>query len=119
MIRPLAQFTLAKSGLLPHVPIAHELAASATARRAIEVLEVDSILARPLIAPPDLAAERVGELRAAFDAVNKEPALLAEAGKLKLEVDPVRGGEMQQVVERLFVTPDQVLDLVRRIHAAR
>ena len=118
-IKPLAQFTLAKSGLLPNVPIAHDLAGSATARKAIEVLEADSILAWPLIAPPDLPRERVAELRAAFDAANKDAELLAEAKRIKMEIDPVSGDDLQQVVEQLFTTPKEVLDLVRKIHAAR
>jgi len=118
-VKPLAQFSLAKTGLLPDIPIAHALASTDTGRRAIEVLESDSILAWPVIAPPDLPRERVDELRAAFDAANKDPELLAEAKKLKLDIDPVSGGELQQVVEQLFATPKDVLDLVRRIHAAR
>jgi tripartite-type tricarboxylate transporter receptor subunit TctC len=118
-IKPLAQFTLAKTGLLPNIPIAHDLAGSATARQAIEVLESDSILAWPLIAPPDLPRERVKELRAAFDAANKDAELLAEAKKIKLEVNPVSGNELQQVVEQLFTTPKEVLNLVRKIHAAK
>jgi len=70
-----------------------------------------------LIAPPDLPSERVKELRAAFDAANKDAELLAEAKKMKLEIDPVGGDELQQVVEQLFATPKEVLDLVRKIHA--
>jgi tripartite-type tricarboxylate transporter receptor subunit TctC len=118
-VKPLAQFSLAKTGLLPDIPIAHALASTDTGRRAIEVLESDSILAWPVIAPPELPRERVDELRAAFDAANKDPELLAEAKKLKLDIDPVSGGELQQVVEQLFATPKDVLDLVRKIHAAR
>ena len=55
--KPLAQFTLANAGLLPDIPIAHTLAGTDTGRRAIEVLESDSILAWPVIAPPDLPRE--------------------------------------------------------------
>jgi hypothetical protein len=118
-VKPLVQFTLAQRGLLPNIPIGHEHAVTDTGRGAIELLESDSILAWPLIAPPDLPSERIHELRTGFDAVNKDAEFLAEAKKLKLNVDPVSGAEMQQVVERLFATPKDVLDLVRRIHAAR
>jgi tripartite-type tricarboxylate transporter receptor subunit TctC len=116
-VKPLAQFTLAKSGLLPNIPVAHELVGSDMARRALEVLESDSILAWPFIAPPDLPAERVNELRTAFAAVNQDPEFLAEARRLKLEIDPVGGSELQRVVDQLFATPRDVLDLVRKISA--
>jgi tripartite-type tricarboxylate transporter receptor subunit TctC len=61
-IRPLAQFTLAKSGVLPNVPLATDLASTDNGRRAIEFFAADSVLAWPLVAPPDVPAERVAEL---------------------------------------------------------
>ena len=117
-VRPLAQFTLGKSDL-PGVPLATELARNDRERRAIEFFAADSVLAWPLMAPPDLPAERVGELRAAFDAMTKDPDLLAEASKQGLDVDPVSGAEMADLVGRVYSTPPGVLELVRRINASR
>lgn len=113
----LAQFMLGTKGALPNVPIAHDLAPTEIGRQAIEMLEADSILAFPLVAPPNLPSERVAEIRSAFDAMNKDPAYLAEAKKLNLDVDPISGAEMQQVVDQLYATSPAVLDLVRKISA--
>ena len=77
------------------------------------------MLAWPLMAPPDLPAERLGELRAAFTAMMQDPALLAEAASQGLDVDPVAGAEIAALVQRLYETPPDVLDLVRRISASR
>ena len=118
-IRPLAQFTLAKTADLPNVPLATELAGSERGRRAIEFLAADSVLAWPLVAPPDLPAERVAELRAAFGAMMQDPQLLAEAAAQGLEVDPVSGTEIAELVQQLYTTPSDVLELVRRINASR
>ena len=93
-IRPLAQFTLSKAADLPNVPLASDLAGSEQARRAVEFLATDSVLAWPLVAPPDLPAERLDELRAAFDAMLKDPQLLAEAAGQGLDIDPVSGVEI-------------------------
>ena len=71
------------------------------------------------MAPPDLPAERVAELRSAFDAMMKDPELLADAAKQNLEVDPVSGTSMQEFIGRLYKTPPDVLDLVRKIYAGR
>jgi tripartite-type tricarboxylate transporter receptor subunit TctC len=117
-IRPLVQFTLSKPDL-PNVPVASTLPKTATGRQAIDVLAADSILAWPLLAPPDLPAERVSELRAAFDAMMQDPDLLAEAAKLNLDIDPVSGRELQELVSRLYGTPPEVVDLVKKINAAR
>jgi len=116
-IRGLAQFTLSQPDL-PNVPLASELPPTRIGRQAIELLSADSVLAWPLIAPPGVPAERVGELRTAFDAMMKDPELLAEAGRQGLDIDPVTGDEMQAVVGRLHQAPAEVIDVVRRINAA-
>ena len=117
-IRPLAQFTLGKPDLA-NVPLASDLPPTATGRQAIELLSADSVLAWPLLAPPGLPAERVSELRSAFDAMMRDQELLAEASRQSLDIDPVRGSEMAALVERLHQAPAEVIDLVRRIKAAR
>lgn len=116
-IRPLAQFTLGKSDL-PNIPLATELARNDRERRAIEFFAADSVLAWPLMAPPDVPAERMAELRTAFDAMMKDPELLDEAAKQGLDVDPVSGSEIAALVNRLYDTPPDVLDLVRKINAS-
>jgi tripartite-type tricarboxylate transporter receptor subunit TctC len=118
-IRPLAQFTLAKTSDLPNVPLATDLARTNRERRAIEFFAADSVLAWPLMAPPDVPAERLSELRSAFTAMMRDPELLAEAAKQGLDIDPVSGAEITELVSRLYSTPPDVLDLVRKINAAR
>ena len=121
-IRPLAQFTLGKPDTGPglaNVPLASDLPPTPTGRQAIELLSADSILAWPLLTPPALPAERVSELRTAFDAKLKDPELLAEAARQGLEIAPVSGVEMEALVDRLHQAPPEVIDLVRRINAVR
>ena len=59
------------------------------------------------------------ELRAAFLAMMKDPDLRAEAAKLKLEVAPVPGTEMQELVEQLYGSPPDVIELVKKINSAQ
>jgi tripartite-type tricarboxylate transporter receptor subunit TctC len=115
-VRALAQFTLSKPDL-PNVPLASDLPPTKTGKQAIELLAADSVLAWPLLAPQDLPAERVIELRTAFNAMMKDPELIAEAAKQGLEVDPVSGAEMQELVDRLHTAPPEVVDLVKKIVA--
>ncbi|MEA2978843.1 MAG: hypothetical protein QOF09_666 [Alphaproteobacteria bacterium] len=118
-IRPLAQFTLSKSGVLPNVPLAADLAGTENGRRAVEFFAADSVLAWPLLAPPDVPAERVIELRAAFTEMMQDPQLLAEAATQGLDIDPVSGAEIAALIDRLYSIPPDVLDLVRKINASR
>ena len=82
------------------------------------MLAANSVLAWPLMAPPDLPAERVRELRTAFDAMMADPELRAEAARQNLDVDAVSGDEMQSLIERLYASPAPVIDLVRKINSA-
>ncbi len=49
--------------------------------------------------PPNVPADRVSAMRRAFDATMKDPGFLAEAEKLKIEVDPLSGEEVAKLVE--------------------
>jgi tripartite-type tricarboxylate transporter receptor subunit TctC len=111
----LAQFTRD----LPNVPVVHDLPPTPQGKQVMEFLAADTTLAWPLVAPPDVPAARVDELRAAFLAAMNDPELKAEAKKMKLEVAPVNGKEMQDLVTRLYATPTDVIELVKKINSAQ
>jgi len=48
-------------------------------------------------------------LRAAFMATMKDPKFLAETDKLKLEINPVSGEAVQQLVAEIYRTPPEIL----------
>src|SRR5207253_8524574 len=54
-------------------------------------------------------------LRSAFDATMKDKAYLAEAEKLKIDVDPLTGAELAALVDQVSRTP---ADTVARVRAA-
>jgi tripartite-type tricarboxylate transporter receptor subunit TctC len=51
----------------------------------------------------------------AFNAMMKDPELIAEAAKQGLEIDPVSGEEMQTLVDRLHTAAPEVIELVKKI----
>jgi tripartite-type tricarboxylate transporter receptor subunit TctC len=117
-IKPLAQFSLSKPALA-NIPLGRDLIGTETGRQALDFLTADSLFAWPLMAPPDLPAERVAELRAGFDAMTRDPQLLADAAAQNLEVDAVSGSEMQVLLDKVYHTPPDVLDLARKIYESR
>jgi hypothetical protein len=54
-------------------------------------------------------------LRKAFDDTMKDPAFLAEAEKLKLDIDPLNGVQVSELVARVLATPKDVVERVRDI----
>ena len=100
-INVLFQMALNKAPDLPNVPWIMDYVKNDQDRQALELLFAPQVTAWPLIAPPDVPADRLKALRAAFDATMKDKDFLAEAAKLKLDVEPISGEEMHKLVQRL------------------
>jgi hypothetical protein len=49
----------------------------------------------------------------------QDPELRTEAARLKLEIAPVPGREMQALVEQLYGSPPDVIELVKKINSAQ
>jgi tripartite-type tricarboxylate transporter receptor subunit TctC len=114
-IRLLAQWTLTKNPELAGVPMFLDQAKSDAERDALRLVLVRLEYGRPFFLPPNVPAARVEALRRAFDATVKEPAYLAEAEKLKIEVEPITGEQVAALVEQVSRTP---ADTVARVRAA-
>ena len=77
---------------LPDVPTAMELASTESDRALFRLYAAKFTMARPLVLPPDVPAERIAALREAFDATMKDPQYIEEAKRIGLDVNPL-GGE--------------------------
>lgn len=109
-INVVIQMATQKAPDLPDVPLIMDFAKTDLDRQALELLFSPQISAWPLIAPPDVPKARIDILRRAFDATMKDPAFLADAEKSQIEVDPVSGETMQQVVARIASFDRAVVD---------
>jgi tripartite-type tricarboxylate transporter receptor subunit TctC len=95
---------------LPNVPLALEFAKSDEDRQLIELNDARLIMGRPFMVGPDVPADRVKALRAAFTAMVKDPAFLADANKQGMEITPVDGDEVQDLLERVAKTPKAAIE---------
>ena len=66
-------------------------------------------MARPFAAPPGIPADRKAILVKAFDETMKDPDYLADAKKLDLDVNPVSGKELDELLAELYMTPKDVM----------
>jgi tripartite-type tricarboxylate transporter receptor subunit TctC len=99
----------------PNAPTARELAKTDKDRTLIEILEVPYLLSRPYAAPPDVPPARAKALQAAFLAAHKDPAYLEEAAKLNIDVSPIGGPEILQLIDRIAETPPDVMKSVEKL----
>jgi tripartite-type tricarboxylate transporter receptor subunit TctC len=97
----------------PDVPTARELAPDARSRSLIELAELPYLLSRPFAAPPDLPPARAKALESAFLAVHKDPAYLADAAKLRVDVSPIGGEAALQAIDRFAATPPNLRDALK------
>jgi len=118
-VRFLVQFASARDKDLQDVPLAVDLAKTPAHRDIMEFLTSDAVLAWTLLAPPGVPGERIALLRQAFEAMLRDPAVLAEAEREKLEIDPVPGPELQALVERLARTPPATLEAIKQINGSK
>jgi tripartite-type tricarboxylate transporter receptor subunit TctC len=109
-INIIVQMALAKAEDLPDVPLIMDFAKTEKDRRALELLFSPQAVAWPIVAPPDVPKDRLAALRRAFDATMKDPAFVAEAMKMRIDVEPVTGEAMQEIVKRLHGFDRSVID---------
>jgi hypothetical protein len=111
-INYLVQVAMEKDPSHPDVPLALDYAKTEADRQALELTISPTLMARPFVAPPEVPAERVEALRAAFDATLVDPEYLADAAKSRLQVQLVKGRAVEALLKRLYATPRDVVDRV-------
>jgi tripartite-type tricarboxylate transporter receptor subunit TctC len=105
----LIQAALHKQPELGNVPLAIELTKDPEKLQILKVLLTSQEMARPFTAPPGISADRKAALIAAFDAMVKDPDFLADAKKLKADVNPLNAEAMSKLLAGVYATPKSVL----------
>ena len=111
----LIQFALEKNQDMPDVPLVLDLAKDDEQRKMLTLLFTPQVLGRAYLAPPEVPLDRAKILRAAFDSMVKDKAFLDEADKVHLDISPVSGDKVAELIKGMYATPPE---LVRRAAAA-
>jgi tripartite-type tricarboxylate transporter receptor subunit TctC len=105
------QLGVEKNPDIPNVPLVVDLTNDPKEKAALRLIFSRQVMARPFAAPPGIPADRAKALRDAFDATMKDPAFLAEAAKLQLEVRPQSGAKVEQLVKEVYSYPPDVVKI--------
>jgi tripartite-type tricarboxylate transporter receptor subunit TctC len=98
------------------VPTPWRYVADDVDRRALELMfGFQQAFGKSYMAPPGVPADQIKTLRAAFEAVLRDQDLLAEALKLRIEIVPQSGQDVQRVVESAFASSTQVIERLKKI----
>ena len=104
---------------LPDVPLLSEIIRGDARKEAIaQFVSLANTNARPVAAPPGVPADRVNLLRRAFDATMKDAEFLSDARRLRLEITPGTGEEVQRTVHQVLTTPREIIRQTAAVMAA-
>jgi tripartite-type tricarboxylate transporter receptor subunit TctC len=107
-INILVQLSLEKHPDLPNVPLATDWAETDEQMQMLKVIFARQVMGRPFLSPPGIPADRLEALRKAFMDTMKDKEFLAEAAKLKLEINPVPGERIAKLVKEIYQTPPDI-----------
>lgn len=100
---------------LKGVPSVFDLTKSEEDRKVLELICAKYGMSRPYMAPPNVPTDRVAALRRAFDQAMKDPKLLADAKKQRMEIKLVTGEEVEALVKKIFAAPPALAARAREV----
>ena len=118
-LKLLVQLSLEKHADLPNVPLVMDLVKTEEQRTLLRLVFARQVMGRPFLAPPGVPKERLALLRKAFMQTMQDEAFLAEAQKLNLEITPVSGERVQELVAEMYRTPPEVLSQALELYAGK
>ena len=104
---------------IPQVPLVMDLAKDAGQRQILEVLLAAQAMAWPMFAPAEVPAERVTTPAAPISPCWRIPKHALMPGKTGIEVAPVPGAAINDMLGRVFATPRAVIEQARELDGAK
>jgi tripartite-type tricarboxylate transporter receptor subunit TctC len=108
-VNVLLQTGLDKAPDLPDVPRLVDLGRNDEQRQILELFSQPEKIGRSLTAPPGLPPQRAAQLRSAFAATMMDPGFRADAARMRIELSPLPGGQLQAIIETSFDYPSTIV----------
>ena len=118
-INTLVQYANERHPDLREVPTVIEIAATPEGRRVLAFYVSGAEVGRSLLATPGIPPDRARTLRAAFDAMLKDPEFVAEIEKSGQEFQPASGESVQRLIEAAANAPRDVVERTEAILRGR
>jgi tripartite-type tricarboxylate transporter receptor subunit TctC len=116
---PVLQFSGEKLKELPSVTHVRDLVKTDEDKQVFQLAFGIAEMARNYAMPPGVPEERVKAIRKAFMDTMRDPAFVAEAQKLKIELAPVPGEEVAKEWESAANSPKPVIEKARKALLSR
>ena len=110
---PLVQQGDEKIKALPNVPLAEDIATTAVNKALVKAVTAPSVISKSFTAPPGIPADRLKALREAFVKAWKDPAMIEEATKAKIDIAPKDGAAVEKIVNELLGYDKAIIDSLK------
>jgi hypothetical protein len=104
---------------LKDVPLFNDLMnkykTSEETKKLAKVVLASDEFGRPLVFPPGVPADRVKIIRDAFNKTINDPALLAEAKRRRLDIDPATGEELDALAKEVMSATPDIVEKVKKL----
>jgi tripartite-type tricarboxylate transporter receptor subunit TctC len=84
-------------------------------RKAVALIITQQMFQRPYLAAPGVPQAQVAILRSAFEATMRDQQFLADAQKTRIDINPLNGAALQDVVAKIYATPKSVVERAKEI----
>lgn len=108
----LLQMSLEKHPELPDTPLVTEVAENEFQEQVLNLLFARQVMGRPFVAPPNVPADRLAALREAFRATTQDEAFIRDIENQNLELTPVFGERIQNIIRDTRQYPREVIDAI-------
>jgi tripartite-type tricarboxylate transporter receptor subunit TctC len=100
---------------VPDVPSVYDFAKTDEQKQLMRFIFSSTEFGRPYLFPPGVPKDRVDFMRNAIERAAKNPELLAEAGKMKLDMVYRPPQHLEEVVKNLYATPPALIEKAKEI----
>ncbi len=97
------------------MPSIYDYAKTAEQRQLMRFVLASTEFGRPYVLPPDVPGDRVEVMRRAFAEALRDPALVAEAARIKMDMTYRPPDHLERVLASLYETPPALIATVKKL----
>jgi tripartite-type tricarboxylate transporter receptor subunit TctC len=116
-INNILQFALKRHPEMPNVPTAIEIAKTDEQRAILSAVLNATEIGASFFTTPGVPADRLAALRKAFDDTMKDPELLKDAEKTRVDIQPLSGPEVQKLIASVADLAPGIVEKVRAAYS--
>jgi hypothetical protein len=109
LVHPVIRARAAEPGI-EQLPVDENLAPTPRARAIMALRSAPEVIGRPYVMPPGTPGDIVKTMRKAFRNAIRDPELIEQARKAKMELEYVSGDETLKILNEVLSQPKDVVD---------